>query len=208
MDAPAPRLTRHAEDHYAEASWTSARLFKAETFGPVIVDPSCGFGRIVEQAAYSGYEAYGTDIVPRWEAGPVYAGVPEFVGSYSVSDFLERTWMYRPMPGRTPDAIVSNPPFREMGHKSDWRYLRLALNRAPKVALLMPTGWANGVRTSTFLETTPLYREYRLGPRTSMWHGSHILGGGAETSEGKADYSWFIWLRGYSGAPTVHFLRR
>ena len=63
--SPQPRhahiFPRAARGHYVEPAWPSTRLFEVEDFGPassVILDPGCGWGRILRAAADAGYRPF------------------------------------------------------------------------------------------------------------------------------------------------------
>lgn len=189
---------REALDHYVEPAWCSERLFEDPVFEGVttVVDPSCGFGTIVESASQAGFEACGSDLIPRWEEQ-----LRVRCGAYEVSNFLDPSW-----PGHVngaADAIVSNPPFK---HALD--YAELALSRSSRVvALLLPANWIQGQRRSRWLSQTPLYKVLFICPRPSMPPGHVILAGG-KPGNGTTDYAWFVWLKGYRGAPQVGWLYR
>lgn len=99
-----------------------------------------------------------------------------------------------------------SPPGR--GKRLEERFLELALDRArSRVALFLLSGWINGAERGRWLETTPLYRIYLIGPRPSCPPG-HLIAAGEKPGNGTGDYAWLVWLKGYQGAPTVQWLRR
>ena len=177
--------TREKDDHYVEPAWVPDLLFAAERFDGKVWDPACGFGTIPDAARRAGLDAVGTDLVNR---GPGCSFAIDFMGA----------------PVLAPN-IVSNPPFAS-GVILPFIERALAVATG-KVAMLMPTVWANSARTSAWLETTPLRREYRIGPRPSMPPG-HVIAAGEKPQGGKVDFSWFVWLRGYGGRPEMRWLRR
>lgn len=103
------------------------------------------------------------------------------------------------------------------GHLDRWGYDRRAgthpfvercLERSRiKCALLMPSNWIQGDKRSRWLEKTPLYRVYFISPRPSMPPGP-ALEAGMKPGNGTTDYAWFVWLHGYDGRSTNHWLRR
>lgn len=203
---------RDEHDHYAEPRWVSERLFdelKIER-GSTILDPACGFGRIPRAAADRGFHALGTDIVARWDKTPD----GPFVGRHArpifeLSDFLKKShtegaWPVRQTPGwQFPDVIASNPPYKDAE-----RFAALALERSVSiVVLLLPTKWIQGSKRSRWLATTPLHLIMPISPRPSMPPGSVLLAGQAPGG-GTVDFSWFVWLKGYQGAPQVRWLHR
>lgn len=185
---------REEHDHYVEDGWCSARLFEEEKFEGSVVDPSCGFGRIVASARAAGYYSWGSDIVQRTPAAAQY-------------DFLDRTWPGAP---KIVDNIVSNPPFDLCSDRETGRalYVEKALDMARcKVALLLPANWHVGDKRSRWLESTPLRRVLFLTPRPSMPPG-HVIAAGEKPGNGTKDYAWFVWLRGYDGPWSGGWLRR
>jgi hypothetical protein len=58
-------FARDPLDFYVEPDWVSAALFRSESFRGPIIDPACGFGRIVTSAVKAGHHAQGSDIVRR-----------------------------------------------------------------------------------------------------------------------------------------------
>jgi hypothetical protein len=185
---------REPNDWYVEPEWCSQRLFEVERFQGSILDPACGGANIVKSAWDAGYAVQGWDIVRRsdwclhawdWCAGDVYPGGPI-------------------------DNIVSNPPFGLCDDRKTRTYpfVERCLERAGrKVALLLPSNWIQGDARSRWLETTPLYRVYFLSPRPSMPPGQ-VIEAGLKPGNGTTDYAWFVWLRGYDGAPEIRWLRR
>ena len=176
---------RDPNDYYREPNWCSKRLFEVEKFDGDIIDPFCGSGQIVIEARYAGYRAFGSDLVRR--AG-FNGDVAPFPGSWSVAD-----------------NIVTNPPFRASKIKAlISEALEVSLR---KTAMLMPATWMCGARTGAWLETTSLYRVYFLGPRPSMPPGE-LVDQGFVPGGGRADFAWYVWLRGYCGEPSLRWLRR
>lgn len=181
---------RHENDWYVEPEWCSRRLFEQEEFRGSIFDPACGGGNILKSARAAGYHAYGNDVVRRSE----YAD--------TVANFLNTDFQA--------DNIVSNPPFGlcddRKAKRHPWPEHCLKLAKF-KVALLMPANWVQGDQRSRWLQESPLYRVWFISPRPSMPPGE-VLAAGMKPGNGTTDYAWFVWLHGYSGAPTIHWLRR
>jgi hypothetical protein len=139
----------------------------------------------VESARASGYEARGCDIVDR---GFDY---------YTVCDFLTS--------GITADNVVMNQPF-----DLSEAFARQAMRRASrKVAMIMPTRRLNAA--GSWIKELPLYRLWYLTPRPSMPPGSVALdyeAKGKESSGGKQDFAWLVFLKGYDGKAEVRWLHR
>lgn len=195
---------RHPEDWYVEPQVVWERFFAAEPFGArlaTVYDPFCGYGRSCAAARDAGYYAIGSDIKPRWESdkAPKYEGdisAPNF----RVADFTASWPIFSGTSFEWPDAIVSNIPFGIAD-----QVVPLCLQRAPKVALLLPTTWANGAGTASKMRERGFYREYRIGPRPSMPPGP-VIEAGEDPGGGKKDFSIFIFMRAFDGEPTIRFL--
>jgi hypothetical protein len=174
---------RHPEDFYVEPGWVSWRLFDVEQFKGAIWDPACGIGRIVDSASRNHhYLSFGSDIVKR-------------------SDWCENEIDFLSAPVQEWHEIVSNPPFGIAD-----KFIKHAL-AARKVAMLLPTKWMNSAARGKWLETTPLKQVLLLAPRPSMPPGP-VIEAGEKPGNGTVDFAWFVWERGYIGAPTIGWLRR
>lgn len=190
-------FTREQNDHYAEPLWVSERLFDVLDLphGTMVVDPACGFGRIIRSACKAGLQGSGLDVVPRWHNQP--DGPHPSPAAFVERDFLTESWICQA------DVIASNPPFKHAE-----KFTQLALERTGSiVALLLPTKWIQGDKRSRWLATTPLEFMMPLSPRPSMppgfvWLSGESVGGGT------VDFSWFIWRKGYGGLPQIRWLRR
>lgn len=73
--------------------------------------------------------------------------------------------------------------------------------------MLLPTKWMNSARRGAWLETTPFSRVWLLAPRPSMPPGT-VIEAGVKPGNGTVDFAWFVWSRGYEGAPVIGWLRR
>ena len=185
---------RAADDWYVEPGWLWDRLFAVEKFDGVIVDPACGLGRVIDAAYAAGLNATACDKVRRSQRFPIQ------------HDFIASDW---------PDLwettnIVTNPPFSLCNRfeKGKPNFVELCLERAKrKVALLMPANWVQGDRRGRWLAQQPLYRVYMVCPRPSMPPG-HVIEAGLRPGNGTTDYCVVVFLRGFQGAPTLHWLHR
>jgi hypothetical protein len=178
---------RDPHDWYVEPEAVSAALFRAQDFAQTIWDPACGRNNILRGAAAAGYETIGSDIVNRTAV------------SY-VADFLAEDREH-------PDAdIVCNPPFKYCSKAADFIWIRRCIQKSRvTTALLLPSNWDCGSAVARFIDTTSLYRIYQLCPRPSMPPG-RVIQAGIKPGGGRQDFSWFVWLRGYTGHPTKHWL--
>lgn len=198
---------RDPDAWYQEPAWPSERLFAVEPFDGRIVDPCAGSGTIINSAKAAGLRGQAYDLRDR--------GFPGVQGGKDFFD-IER-WMIGAWPV---ENIVSNPPYAtwaQLGRdkptqdsmaRAEDEFLVQALNRTTsKVALFLPSGWLNSEKRGAWIENLPLYRVYLIGPRPSCPPGTFLQAGG-KAGNGTGDYSWFVFLKGFRGAPTLHWLRR
>lgn len=204
-----PKSARHWErepdNWYVEPDWVTRRLCEVEAFRGRTLDPCAGMGNTIRGARDAGVEIEGYDLRDR--------GYRNIKGGH---DFFDHpTGLIMPSGPWCCDNIISNPPYgRNLrgveGERPrlEEQFLSLALERArSKVALFLQSGWLNGAERGAWLQTLPLYRVYMVGPRPSCPPG-HMIAAGHKPGNGTGDYAWFVFLRGYEGAPTVHWLRR
>jgi hypothetical protein len=168
-------------EHYVEPCWCSERLFDVEPFDGAILDPCCGWGRIVIAARTHGHQADGADIVNR--------GFPDTL----IENFLSRE---RPTPN-----IVVNPPFGRMVRPFVEQAVRISQRKA---ALIFPVARLNA---ATWLEELPLARVWRMTPRPSMPPGSYIAAGN-KPKGGRVDFCWLVFDHLHRGWPSIRRLRR
>lgn len=197
-------------DHYVETLDVGPAIFRELNLPPgtVVVDPCCGWGRMLRGAQGAGCIALGSDIVPRWDESPDGPFEPAGVGRYAVSlhagDWFSPHWP--PVVSaywRKPAVIASNPPFDRL---EEW--LALALERSAwMVVAIVPRNFVWGDKRSLILAETPLYRFLPIVPRPSMPPGAAILAGQKQSGDTK-DYAVAIWLKGYRGTWQGGWLRR
>lgn len=103
---------REEGDHYVEPLWLGEALFRRLLLpaGTVVLDPACGWGRMLRGAAKQGLIALGSDIAPRWDEspdGPLPQGAISFhQADWFAPDFNENT------PGAPGASPTSSPPTR------------------------------------------------------------------------------------------------
>jgi hypothetical protein len=164
-----------------------------EQFQGGILDPACGFGRIVEAARAAGHYAVGTDIVQRAEG---FAGGLDWLSSDYPTEILV------PAYDGECENVVCNPPFSDFEAFVD-RAIDLPTVR--KVAMI----WlVRRLAAARWLEQTPLARIWLMTPRPSMPPG-HVITAGGKVGGGTQDFCWLVWERGHPlGAAQTRWLRR
>ena len=175
---------RAKNDWYVEPPEAVEALIRAEAFEGHVYDPACGAGNIVKVFEAAGFEAYGSDLVPR-------RGVEG-----------EKSWDYLKLGSQIPrpDNIVSNPPF---GIAED--FLRQALlSTQRKICFLLRLAFLESEGRRWVFNETPLARVHVFSWRVSMPPGDSS----ATATGGKTAFAWFVWERGHVGPWTGHRLER
>jgi hypothetical protein len=185
-----PRLAhnfaRDPNDWYVEPRWCSIRLFEEEKFAGEILDPACGWGRIVRSAIDAGYPVKASDIIIR----------PS--GDAAV-DKLKREANFRDCDGPAVN-IVSNPPY---GIYPMFAQHALRLARR-KVAVIFPVARLNAAH---WISGAPLRRIWLMSPRPPMPPGSY-LAAGRKPGGGRVGFCWLVFEHGHTGPAEVRWLHR
>jgi hypothetical protein len=185
-----PRLAHNFErdpnDWYVEPRWCSQRLFEEEDFDGEILDPCCGWGRIVRSAIDAGHPARASDIIIR----------PN--GDAAV-DKLKCRADFRDLAGPAVN-IVCNPPYSVLP-----TFTQSALKLARrKVAVIFPVARLNAAH---WIMDAPLRRVWLMSPRPPMPPGSY-LEAGHKPGGGRVDFAWLVFDRAHSGEAEVRWLHR
>lgn len=171
---------REANDFYATPATTTLALLAKETFSGPIWEPAAGLGAISEVLKGAGYDVVSTDLINRGygEGG---------------RDFLVEPHLLAP-------NIVTNPPFSE----ADAFALHALHLGAEKVAIFMRLAWLEGgARYQRLWSRHPPVRVWQFSKRQTLWKGGDP---NAREKGGTIAFSWFVWERGYRGAPALGWL--
>jgi hypothetical protein len=179
-----PRYVRHDEDWYVEPEWAVEALLEAERFEGASWDPAAGTGTIPRLMWARGLTCQATDIVDR--------GCPAML----IADFAAF-----PPRGALVHNVISNPPFKLFS-----RFAFHGLMAAErKVALLGRLNLLESIGRDPLLgarpgdHPTPLARVYVSRRRINMPPGDS----GSPPIGGKHAYAWYVWEKGWTGAPTI-----
>jgi hypothetical protein len=183
-----PRAER---EHYVDPLWLSARLLQVEDFGPRgshLLDPACGWGRIVRSALDAGYRITAADIFDSRKISELdLPAVP-----FSLEDFLTSTspvW-----------SIVTNPRYDKLR-----AFCEKAVERAQyKAALLCPLPRLPAAR---WLRSLPLQSIYLVSPRPSLPSAAY-LEAGRKPKGGRPEFCWLIFARNHAGPAALRWLIR
>ena len=171
---------RQPDDFYATPARCTEALLSVEKFDGPIWEPACGDGAISTVLAAAGHEVVSTDLVDR---------------GYGASrrDFLLEQTLAAP-------NVVTNPPFK-LADEFALHALRLG---AQKVAIFQRTAWLEGrARLASLWRPYPPVQVWQFAGRQTLWRGDD-----AEKKDkgGAIAFAWFVWVRGYQGAPLLGWL--
>jgi hypothetical protein len=185
-DSEKPRLrhshvfARAEHDHYVEPQWCSVRLFETVSFGPPgarVLDPACGWGRILKAAKDAGYTPIGGDIVDRLQRREL--------GLQKVA-FQRRDFLTSPiLPNIT--SVVTNSPYGDLLQPFCERAVETASFRVAVLSRL-----ARIAAAEDWLTRLPLVRIYVMSPRPSIPPGKYITDGGYVGGD-RQEYCWLIF---------------
>ena len=174
-------FARAENDHYVEPLWCARRLFAVELFGVPrarVLDPACGWGRMLRDAKDAGYIPIGGDIVDRLQRREL--------GLLDIA-FNRRDFLTAPVPKHITSVICNSPFERELLR----RFCERALDTASfRVAML--SRLARVVAAHHSLAKLPLQKIYLMTPRPSMPSGDFILSGGKVQGD-RQEYCWLVF---------------
>ncbi len=189
-------FARAENDHYVEPLWCARRLFAVESFGVPgarVLDPACGWGRILRAAKDAGYIPIGGDIVDRLQRREL--------GLLDIA-FNRRDFLTAPVP-KDITSVVCNSPFEGELLR---RFCERALDTASfRVAML--SRLARVVAAHHWLAKLPLQKIYLMTPRPSMPSGDFILSGGKVQGD-RQEYCWLVFDHRVRMGSRAHWLHR
>lgn len=171
---------RQQDDYYATDPNAVERLLQVETFDKYIWEPACGEGHISKVLEAHGYEVSSSDLIYRGY------GDKEFYDFLAHDDYLYD------------EDIITNPPY-----KYALEFVQKALNsisEGHKVAMLLKLQFLEGQKRKKFFEENPPKKVYVFSDRIECAKNGNFIGNCA------VSYAWFIWEKGFTGNPTIHWL--
>lgn len=157
---------------------TRALLRNEATLGPVIWEPACGRGAMVEVLRAAGKRVIASDIQN--------LGCPDATPGV---DFL--------MERRAPEgvtAIVTNPPYLMAD-----RFVRHALRLCPTVCMFLRLAYLEGAKRSDLIDRH-LERVWIGIERPPMMHRDGW--DGPKVASGSVAFAWFVFRREFQGPQT------
>ncbi len=179
-------LGRVRGDFYPTPPWATEALIAREKFSGGVWEPACGQGHISKVFTAHGHEVHSTDILDHG------FGKPDV-------NFLISNALFAENHQRFPN-IVTNPPFNVA-----LEFLQMAKQWADvKIAFLLKTIFLEGVERYDMWQDKefPLKKMYQFSRRVSFGKEEGKLKG-----SGMIAFSWFVWEKGYTGEPTIEWIK-
>ena len=174
---------REANDYYATEPKAVELLLEQEKFSPWVWECACGEGHISEVLKANGYNVFSSDLIDRGYEGT------------EVIDFLTAT--------KNELDIITNPPY-----KYAKEFVEHALNISPdgtKVAMFLKVQFLEGKERRKLFEKYPPKVIYVASGRLLCAKNGEFQrmkeGGGSAVA-----YAWFVWKKGFSGAPIIKWI--
>lgn len=169
-------LAERGNDLYETPEVATRALLAVEKLPHAIWEPACGNGAISSVLTSAGHRVFSSDLVN--------------YGYGAVQDFLKDG------PSVDCDAIVTNPPFKDA-----MEFVRLAMDRAPLVIMLLRLAFIESERRRPILDNGKLSRVHVFRNRLPMMHRDGWEGN--KVSNPTA-FAWFVWDRDHSGPTTLN----
>jgi hypothetical protein len=176
-----PGSHRHAErgvDLYETPACATLALLRVEKLPSCIWEPAAGHGAIVRVLRDAGHAVIASDLV-------------DYGDLHFVRDFYAQTRA----PAGT-EAVITNPPFRGIGD-----FIAHALDLSPTVIVLARLALLESAKRTEILERRGLARVLVFRERLPRMHRDGWNGRKASSA---VPFAWFVWERGYRGAPAIH----
>lgn len=169
---------RETNDYYATEPKALELLLQEESFAKNVWECACGEGHLAKVLIDHGYRVLPTDLIDRGYGG---GGI----------DFLK--WE-TPFPG----DIITNPPYK---YAQEFVEHALELiHPGNKVAMFLKLQFLEGKARRKLFDTAPPKKIYVSSSRL------HCAMNGDFEKYAKSNavcYAWFIWEKGYTGAPEI-----
>lgn len=168
---------RQKEDFYATEPKATEWLCKLEHFATDVWEPACGMGHISEVMKEHGYRVRSSDLVNRG-----YGDIADFLAMDNVS------WH---------GDIITNPPY-----KYAQEFVEKALqiiDEGNKVAMFLKLTFLEGKARKELFRKFPPKKVYVASGRIKCAIDGDFNRGGSSVTA----YAWFVWEKGYKGAPEL-----
>lgn len=168
-------LSERGNDLYETPPEAIYALLANEDIPPIVWEPACGPGSIVNVLRESGRTVIATDLVDY--------GCPD---SEARRDFLFETTAPQDC-----ECIVTNPPYKLAGE-----FAERGLRMVPKVVMLLRLGFLESERRRGILDGGQLARVHVFRNRLPRMHRAGWTG---KESSSSIAFAWFVWEHGHNG---------
>lgn len=172
---------RISNDFYETPAWVTQSLLDFLSFPQIIWEPACGNGAMSE-------------VIKKYYDKVMYSDINADKFNYGLLlDFLKVM--------RAPPAIcsiITNPPYRLAEEFINKALNLLQSRRSTMIAMLLRHEYDCAASRRYLFENRPFYAKLVL-TRRPMWIAN-------STGSPRHNFSWYIWLIGYKGYPTTHYL--
>ena len=171
---------RQPDDFYQTPPIATEELLKREKFPGIIWEPAAGSGAIIKILSKHGYFVVGSDI----RTDNIY-------GDFPGRDYLKTEY---PAPAPAPKSIITNPPF-----KLALPFILKAVNEpgVEKVAIFGRIQLLESKERYEQLWTKyPPIRIYVFSKRVTC----------SEEKVSIMCFAWFVWEKGFTGHPEIHWI--
>ncbi|MBS7703274.1 hypothetical protein [Chelatococcus asaccharovorans] len=184
MVARGATYERAERDFYVTPAWVTEVVASQHAFRPVIWEPACGNGAIMEALGKRGHTVYGSDIEP--------VGIPQA---------KRLNFLTEACPWPIDADIVTNPPYGRQGRIAEafiHRALEYTRGHMGSVAMLLAVDFDSAKTRARFFREHPAFCRKIVLTRRIVW----IERDGASPSQ---NHAWFVWNWRSSGQKLLSY---
>ncbi len=176
---------RESNDYYATEPKALELLLDIEKFSPYVWECACGGGHLSEVLKKRGYKVKSSDLIDRGYAGT------EIIDFLKVSKKETKSDISR--------DIITNPPYK---YAKDFVEHALDISMdSTKIAMFLKVQFLEGKARRELFDKHP--------PKTIYVSSSRLVcapnGDFKNAPSSAVAYAWFVWEKGFKGAPTVRW---
>lgn len=174
---------RERNDYYATEPKAVVLLLEQEKFSPYVWECACGEGHMSEVLKAHGYNVFSSDLIDRGYEGT------------KVLDFFKAT--------HSTMDIITNPPYKYA--KEFVEHALNISNDGAKIAMFLKLTFLESKKRRALFDKYPPKTVYVSSARLQCAKNGDFVtykeGAGTAVA-----YAWFVWEKGFSGAPTIKWI--
>ena len=175
---------RESNDYYATDPEALEKLLRRERFNHYVWECACGGGHLSRVLKRNGYNVKSSDIINRGYE------------STEILDFLKVT--KDDIKREIPRDIISNPPYKYAKEFVE-HALDISMDSV-KIAMFLKVTFLEGQARAKLFKKYPPKTIYVFSKRVECAKNGVFLGTSAVA------YAWFIWEKGFTGAPVIKWI--